>query len=158
MASQAIKEYDDFTGQDGYVIVDGLDEQTPGGKKLLSTIGGSASYTIETLSGPYTVSSNIVQVNIPDNHKIYEITNLPNDGETIQIIPPTVTEDEVIDVYINIEIPETDGTSHLISVSNLNRMTDAYGDAVDSSINKYGGFAFIHLIYKYYTLSKPSEE
>lgn len=157
MASQAIKEYDDFTGQDGYVIVDGLDDQTPGGKKLLSTIGG-ASYAIETLSGPYTtVSSNIVQVNIPDNHKIYEITNLPNDGETIQIIPPTVTEDEVIDVYINIEIPQTDGTSHIISVSNLNRMTDAYGDAVNSSIDKYG-FAFIHLIYKYYTLSKRSEE
>ena len=157
MASQAIKEYDDFAGTNGYLIVDGLDEQTPGGKKLLSTIGG-ASYTIETLSGPYTVSSNIAQVNIPDNHKIYEITNLPNDGETIQIIPPTVTEDEVIDVYINIEIPETDGTSHLISVSNLNRMTDAHGDAVESTIDKYGGFAFIHLIYKYYTLSKRSEE
>ena len=158
MASQAIKEYDDFTGQDGYVIVDGLDEQTPGGKKLLSTIGGGASYTIETLSGPYTVSSNICTVNIPDNHKIYEITNLPNDGETIQIIPPSVTEDEVIDVYINIEIPETDGTSHLISVSNLNRMTDAHGDAVNGTINKYDSFAFIHLIYKYYTLSKESQE
>jgi hypothetical protein len=40
MESQAIKEYDDFAGQDGYVIVDGLDEQTPGGKKLLSEIVG----------------------------------------------------------------------------------------------------------------------
>jgi hypothetical protein len=40
MESQAIKEYDDFAGQDGYVIVDGLDDQTPGGKKLLSEIVG----------------------------------------------------------------------------------------------------------------------
>ena len=38
MASQAIKEYDDFAGQDGYIIVDGLDNQTPGGKKLLSDL------------------------------------------------------------------------------------------------------------------------
>ena len=41
MASQAIKEYNDFAGQDGYLIVDGLDDQTPGGKKLLSDLGGS---------------------------------------------------------------------------------------------------------------------
>lgn len=41
MASQAIKEYGDFAGQDGYLIIDGLDEQTPGGKKLLSELGGS---------------------------------------------------------------------------------------------------------------------
>ena len=40
MASQAIKEYDDFTGTNGYLIVDGLDDQTPGGKKLLSEIVG----------------------------------------------------------------------------------------------------------------------
>lgn len=41
MVSQAIKEYDDFAGTNGYLIVDGLDDQTPGGKKLLSEIGGS---------------------------------------------------------------------------------------------------------------------
>jgi hypothetical protein len=41
MASQAIKSYDDFAGQDGYLIVDGLDDQTPGGKKLLSELCGS---------------------------------------------------------------------------------------------------------------------
>lgn len=36
-----IKEFKDFEGQDGYLIIDGLDEQTPGGKKLLSELGGS---------------------------------------------------------------------------------------------------------------------
>lgn len=41
MESQAIKAYNDFAGQDGYLIVDGLDDQTPGGKKLLSELGGS---------------------------------------------------------------------------------------------------------------------
>jgi hypothetical protein len=41
MESQAIKEYNDFTGTNGYLIVDGLDEQTPGGKKLLSELSGS---------------------------------------------------------------------------------------------------------------------
>ena len=41
MESKAIKEYNEFAGQDGYVIVDGLDDQTPGGKKLLSELGGS---------------------------------------------------------------------------------------------------------------------
>ena len=50
MASQAIKEYDDFAGQDGYVIVDGIDAQTPGGKKLLSEIGSiSESDLIDAL-------------------------------------------------------------------------------------------------------------
>jgi hypothetical protein len=41
MESKAIKEYGDFAGQDGYLIVDGLDNQTPGGKKLLSELSGS---------------------------------------------------------------------------------------------------------------------
>ena len=41
MESKAIKEYNEFAGQDGYVIVDGLDDQTPGGKKVLSELGGS---------------------------------------------------------------------------------------------------------------------
>lgn len=38
MASQAIKEYDDFAGTNGYLIVDGLDDQTLGGK---DTVTGS---------------------------------------------------------------------------------------------------------------------
>lgn len=156
MASQAIKEYDDFAGQDGYIIVDGINDQTPGGKKLLSTIGGGgATYTIETLSGPYTISSDTVQVNLPDNHKIYEITNLPNNGETIQIIPPTVTEGEVIDVYINIELPETDTSEHTIYVSKLTRISDAFYGGCYSTVDS---FAFIHLFYKYYTLQVYTDE
>lgn len=52
MSSQAIKEYDDFAGQDGYVIIDGLNDQTPGGKKLLSEISGiSESDLIGALEG-----------------------------------------------------------------------------------------------------------
>lgn len=35
-----IKDFDTFSGTDGYLIVDGTDENTPGGKKLLSEISG----------------------------------------------------------------------------------------------------------------------
>ena len=40
MASQAIKEYDDFAGTNGYLIVDGLDEQTLGGKLKVPNYSG----------------------------------------------------------------------------------------------------------------------
>ena len=40
MASQAIKEYDDFAGTNGYLIVDGLDNQTPGGKLKVPNYSG----------------------------------------------------------------------------------------------------------------------
>ena len=80
MASQAIKDYDDFAGQDGYIIVDGLTDQTPGGKKLLSTIGGGgggASYTVETISGPFPLNQYYqMVVTLPDNHKVYNITKI----------------------------------------------------------------------------------
>ena len=76
-----IKDFNDFEGQDGYVIVDGTDENTPGGKKLLSTIGGGgggggASYTVETISGPFPLNQyDQMLVTLPDNHKVYNITN-----------------------------------------------------------------------------------
>lgn len=35
-----IKDFDTFSGTDGYLIVDGTNENTPGGKKLLSDIVG----------------------------------------------------------------------------------------------------------------------
>jgi hypothetical protein len=40
MESQAIKEYNDFTGTNGYLIVDGLDDQTPGGKLKVPNYSG----------------------------------------------------------------------------------------------------------------------
>lgn len=42
-----IKEFEDFDGQDGYLIVDGLDAETPGGRKLLSKIIPDASQATE---------------------------------------------------------------------------------------------------------------
>jgi len=43
-----IKEFDNFAeGKDGYLIVDGLDENTPGGKKLLSDIIPDSSKATE---------------------------------------------------------------------------------------------------------------
>lgn len=42
-----IKEFDDFNGSDGYVIVDSTDAETPGGKKLLSDIIPVASQATE---------------------------------------------------------------------------------------------------------------
>ena len=35
-----IKEFDTFSGTDGYVIVDGLDEKTPGGKIKVPNYSG----------------------------------------------------------------------------------------------------------------------
>ena len=40
MANKAIKEYDDFVGQDGYLIVDGLTDNESGGKMKVPNYSG----------------------------------------------------------------------------------------------------------------------
>lgn len=40
MANKAIKEYDDFAGQDGYLIVDGLTDNESGGKMKVPNYSG----------------------------------------------------------------------------------------------------------------------
>ncbi|MBO7691349.1 MAG: hypothetical protein J6T10_01785 [Methanobrevibacter sp.] len=162
MASQAIKKYDDFAGQDGYVIVDGIDDQTPGGKKLLSTIGGGgggASYTVETISGPFPLNQYYqMVVTLPDNHKVYNITNVHNESASdICIVAPTVSNNEVVDVYVNIEIPNSDEDSHYIMVQDMQRMSDGDCDGSYSTADRYDP-VFMHIFYKYYTICHTSDE
>lgn len=40
MASQAIKDYDDFAGTNGYLIVDGLTDNESGGKMKVPNYSG----------------------------------------------------------------------------------------------------------------------
>ena len=50
-----IKDFDTFTGTDGYLIVDGTDENTPGGKKLLSDLSTVPDLPSDASSKSYTL-------------------------------------------------------------------------------------------------------
>lgn len=107
MENKAIKEYNDFTGQDGYLIVDGLDDQTPGGKKLLSEVGGSgARYTPVTIANP-TVSDGKITIS-PANNTIVTVTGLPYESFNFEIVAPQVAEGEYIDIVIQVQTASED--------------------------------------------------
>ena len=120
--------------------------------------GGSSSYTVTTLSGPFPLNEyhqNVIT--LPDNHKIYNITNLYNDDYSdVCIVPPTVSGNEAIDVYVNIEIPSSDETYYYVFVKDLQRMKDAVTEGYSST--SYGNPIFIHIVYKYYTILHTSDE
>jgi len=111
MESQAIKEYDDFAGQDGYVIVDGLDEQTPGGKKLLSTIGGGGYNVVRlapTTADLINYEGNYWSFNLnAQNNTLYFIDlngtkqlTSPQEFEKIVVNLPEISNTEYYDVVI----------------------------------------------------------
>lgn len=107
MASEDIKNFPDFTGQDGYLIVDGLDAQTPGGKKLLSEVGGSgARYTPVTIANP-TVSDGKITIS-PANNTIVTVTGLPYESFNFEIVAPQVAEGEYIDIVIQAQTASED--------------------------------------------------
>ena len=119
MSSQAIKEYDDFAGQDGYVIVNGLDAQTPGGKKLLSTIGGGGLTPI-TVNAVHT--TNLCTVTIPSNNTFVTVPNINfEEFITIKIVPPTIGSNEVLNVVVEL-IPESGWDKNITVEGNLHKL------------------------------------
>jgi hypothetical protein len=48
MANKPLKEYDDFAGSDGYIIVDGIDTDTPGGKLKIPNYAGATDGAVLT--------------------------------------------------------------------------------------------------------------
>lgn len=130
MASQAIKEYDDFAGQDGYVIVDGLDDQTPGGKKLLSTIGGGAGGGM-TMGTPITVTSDMVQRTDPsDPWTAYLDVTVVNNTYTILTLPANLFDNGAggknIDVpkVIRLNITSSDLPNFIFHIKNQSTLAD----------------------------------
>jgi hypothetical protein len=122
MENKAIKEYDDFTGKDGYVIVDGLDGQTPGGKKLLSEVGGSgARYTQVTITNP-TVSDGKITIS-PANNTIVTVTGLPDESFNFEIVAPQVAEGEYIDIVIQAKTASGDNAQHPIEATGFANVT-----------------------------------
>ena len=50
MADKPLRDYDDFAGKSGYIIVDGVDETTPGGKLKVPNYTGVADGYVLTKS------------------------------------------------------------------------------------------------------------
>ena len=113
-----IKDFDDFAGQDGYVIVDGTDANTPGGKKLLSTIGGgSAGMTMgETIAvtndmiitpqgGDQYGWDNYIEITV-ENNKYTEI-NIPNGLKRVGFIKLYITSTEMPNFIYHIKNKDT---------------------------------------------------
>lgn len=74
-----IKEFADFSGTDGYVIVDGLTNADAGGKKLLSSIGGGGEPIIIRYCRIYNSDDN------PNNNSTTLNGNTILPSEVIQI-------------------------------------------------------------------------
>ena len=122
MENKAIKDYPDFAGQDGYVIVDGLDGQTPGGKKLLSEVGGSgARYTPVTITNP-SVSDGKITIS-PANNTIVTVTGLPDESFNFVIVAPQVDEGEYIDIVIQVQTASDDYAEHPIEATGFANVT-----------------------------------
>lgn len=137
MASQAIKEYDDFAGQDGYVIVDGLDDQTPGGKKLLSSIGsssGAMTYEERTLDKSI-IEGGIVPYQHVNNNSI---TKIQFDSRVTSSDLPSGDEYLVITVCIDKTSP-SEATNCVIEIPGQDvkvrvKMYNYYGPENDQVI------------------------
>ena len=112
-----IKEFDDFAGQDGYVIVDGTDGNTPGGKKLLSEIGGGGLTPI-TVNAEHT--TNMCTVTIPSNNTFVTVPNITYE-ETIKIVPPTIDSGEILNVVVEL-IPESGWDKTIMVEGNLHKL------------------------------------
>ncbi len=134
MESQAIKEYNDFTGQDGYVIVDGLDDQTPGGKKLLSTIGGGSGglSPISPTTITPTLENDIYKIIIPNNNAYY-IATIDN-THNVEITPPTIGENEMYNVVLFVIANDFDDK----------QMTIAYNDYSIAPLDDESKFGWVH--------------
>lgn len=156
MENKAIKEYDDFTGQDGYVIVDGVDEQTPGGKKLLSEVGGSgARYTPVTIANP-TVSDGKITIS-PANNTIVTVTGLPETTFNFVIVPPQVAQGEYVDIVIQVQTGSSDYEAHPIEASGFAAVTmDDYSGK--TNLAKMGYWTHIALLGKCMSISSDPNE
>lgn len=75
MANKPVKEYDDFAGSDGYVIVDGIDTETPGGKLKLPNYAGATDGAVLTKKTVNDADEIVWEVpqgggGLPDHHDL----------------------------------------------------------------------------------------
>lgn len=78
-----IKEFDTFSGTDGYVIVDGLDAETQGGRKLLSDIIPSVPVTDVKIGNTTIVSDGVAT--IPENKTVPTVTPTTDQGKVLKV-------------------------------------------------------------------------
>lgn len=151
MSSQAIKEYGNFAGQDGYVIVDGIDNQTPGGKMLLSNIVSmSKKRTLVNNTTP-AIENNKLTIN-PPNHSLVIITNLPNAAFDVNIVAPQIESDDYIDIIIQTQTNASDYNTHTITANGFANVTmDDYGGK--SALDTVAGWTYITLLGRCMTIA-----
>ena len=146
-----IKEFDNFSGTDGYVIVDGITSADAGGKKLLSTVGRLTPVSITDAivsDGNLTIS--------PANHTLVTVTNLPNTSYNFVISAPQISQDDYIDIVIQVQTNSSDSTYHTIVASGFANVTmDDYGGK--SNLEPKGRYTLIHLIGHCMTISTEGE-
>ena len=140
--------------EDGYVLTAGSNKDyswqpAQGGG------GGGSSYTIAEVHGPYSLDQyNNVIIPLPSNKKIFVIKDIPTDGSDLKLVTPTLPAGEILDLYVDLTIPETDETSHYYFAedangNNINRIADCGDNSSYSSVDS-GGYAFMHFFYKYF--------
>lgn len=169
MTNKPIKEYEDFTGEAGYLIVDSLTNETSGGKlkvpnykdvtdgyvltktsnsgtdEVVWAQAGGSSGGLSPIS-PTTITptleNNTYKIVIPGNNAYY-IATINGDTHNVEITPPTIGANEMYNIV-------------LFVVSNDagdKQMTMAYGDYDISPMDDesmYGwvyGLAFTQFVF-----------
>lgn len=105
MANKEIRDYPDFAGEsnEGYLIVGGKTSSISGGKILLSDIGGGR-YNVIRLDPTETTSEETYTI-IANNNTLY-IVDLNNISDTlyhVRVIVPTISQDEYLNIVIQIK-------------------------------------------------------
>lgn len=124
MANKPVKEYDDFAGSDGYVIVDGIDTETPGGKLKLPNYAGATDGAVLTKK----------TVNDADEI-VWEVPQggggLPDAQSLIGKV--TTIDDNVLDLRVVCDITR-DSTNHITGASGIRWQYNSNGSGSWSNL------------------------
>lgn len=117
-----IKEFADFSGTDGYVIVDGITNADAGGKKLLSSIGGGGYNIVNVTPTDSSISNETYEMTIA-NKTLYivDFSSLSEIIEHFSIIVPELNSGEYIDTILQIK-PNGDDYDVTVKDSQGNRL------------------------------------
>lgn len=91
---QNIREFGTYTGEDGYLIVDSISGDIPGGKKRLTEVGG---FIYQNLDERSTLSGNMLIATLEDGRYGYFANPIPDTVKQliIQVLPPADNPDIV---------------------------------------------------------------
>ena len=112
--------------------------------------GGGGGYTVVNMTTLPSIVSGDLTIT-PDNKTLVIIDSLPSDAFQFVITAPSISQDEYIDIMI--QIKNTGGYQHAISAPGFIRVTqDDYGGHPYIPADN-GSYAMIHLIGKCMTIA-----